>query len=129
MRSLQRDKNGRVTTKAARLERLDASIPPDAPLAEILEASAEQLADGPDNVKSSVQDLLGLSYEHFTQSVLLPQGGFSDFLRATPANRQRLLVELLAFGVYKEIGQRARERADARREQSEARGAGPRRAR
>jgi DNA repair protein SbcC/Rad50 len=111
VRSLQRDKNGRVTTKAARLERLDASIPCDAPLAEILEASAEQLAEGPDNVKARVQDLLGLSYEHFTQSVLLPQGGFSDFLRATPANRQRLLVELLAFGVYKEIGQRARERA------------------
>ena len=111
VRSLQRDKNGRVSTKAARLERLDASIPPDAPLAEILEASAEQLAEGPDNVKTRVQDLLGLSYEHFTQSVLLPQGGFSEFLRATPANRQRLLVELLAFGVYKEIGQRARERA------------------
>jgi exonuclease SbcC len=111
VRSLQRDKNGRVTTKAARLERLDPSIPPDAPLAEILEASAEQLAEGPDNVKTRVQDLLGLSYEHFTQSVLLPQGGFSEFLRATPANRQRLLVELLAFGVYKDIGQRARERA------------------
>ncbi len=111
VRSLQRDKNGRVTTKAARLERLDPSIPPDAPLLEILEASAEQLAEGPDNVKSRVQDLLGLSYEHFTQSVLLPQGGFSEFLRATPANRQRLLVELLAFGVYKDIGQRARERA------------------
>jgi exonuclease SbcC len=111
VRSLQRDKNGRVTTKAARLERLDASIPPDAPLSEILEASVEQLAEGPDNVKLKAQDLLGLSYEHFTQSVLLPQGGFSEFLRATPANRQRLLVELLAFGVYKEIGQRARERA------------------
>ncbi len=111
VRSLQRDKNGKVTTKAARLERLDASIPSDAPLAEILEASAEQLAEGPDNVKGKVQDLLGLSYEHFTQSVLLPQGGFSEFLRATPANRQRLLVELLAYGVYKEIGQHARERA------------------
>ena len=111
VRSLQRDKNGKVTTKAARLERLDPSIPSDAPLAEILEASVEQLAEGPDNVKTRVQDLLGLSYEHFTQSVLLPQGGFSEFLRATPANRQRLLVELLAFGVYKDIGQRARERA------------------
>ncbi|HSR82601.1 MAG TPA: SMC family ATPase, partial [Streptosporangiaceae bacterium] len=111
VRSLQRGKNGNVTTKAARLERLDASVPSGAPLAEILEASVEQLAEGPDNVKAKVQDLLGLSYEHFTQSVLLPQGGFSEFLRATPANRQRLLVELLAFGVYKEIGQRARERA------------------
>ncbi|HUC22990.1 MAG TPA: SMC family ATPase [Streptosporangiaceae bacterium] len=114
-RSLQRGKQGHVTTKAARLERLDASIPPQAPLQEILEASVEQLAEGPDNVKSRVQELLGLSYEHFTQSVLLPQGGFADFLRATPANRQRLLVELLAFGVYKEIGQRARERADTAR--------------
>jgi len=112
VRSLQRDRRGQVTTRAARLERLDASIPADAPLAEILEASVEQLAEGPEPVKSRCQDLLGLSYEHFTQSVLLPQGGFSEFLRATPANRQRLLVELLAFGVYKEIGQRARIRAD-----------------
>jgi len=111
VRSLSRDKRGQVHTTAARLERLDASVPADAPLAEILEASVEQIADGPDRVKSGVQDLLGLSYEHFTQSVLLPQGGFSEFLRATPANRQRLLVELLAFGVYKKIGQRSRERA------------------
>ena len=112
VRSLQRGRQGQVTTKAARLERLDASIPQEAPLQEILEASVEQLAEGPDNVKSRVQELLGLSYEHFTQSVLLPQGGFADFLRATPANRQRLLVELLAYGVYKDIGQRARERAE-----------------
>lgn len=118
-RSLQRGKQGQVTTKAARLERLDASIPPHAPLQDILEASVEQLAEGPDNVKSRVQELLGLSYEHFTQSVMLPQGGFADFLRATPANRQRLLVELLAFGVYKEIGQRARERAEIARNRSD----------
>jgi DNA repair protein SbcC/Rad50 len=111
-RQLQRDKHGKVTTKAARLERLDSSVPPDAPLGELLEASVEQLSDGPDQVKSKVSELLGLSYEHFTQSVLLPQGSFAEFLRATPANRQRLLVELLAFGVYKDIGQRARVRAD-----------------
>jgi len=112
VRSLQRDKQGRVTTKAARLERLDASVPPTATLTEILQASAEQLAEGPENVKLAVQELLGLSYEHFTQSVLLPQGGFAEFLRATPAKRQQLLVELLAFGVYKEAGQRARLRAE-----------------
>ena len=120
VRALSRDRRGQVTTKAARLERLDASVPADAPLGEILEASVEQLAEGPDRVKARVQHLLGLSYEHFTQSVLLPQGGFSEFLRATPANRQRLLVELLAFGVYKEIGQRARERAQRSDSQREA---------
>jgi exonuclease SbcC len=111
-RSLQRDRQGRVTTRAARLERLDASVPPTADLTEILQASIEQLAEGPDNVRTAAADLLGLSYEHFTQSVLLPQGGFAEFLRATPAKRQQLLVELLAFGVYKEAGQVARARAD-----------------
>ena len=40
-RSLQRDKRGQVTTKAARLERLDTASKPDAPLAELLEASVE----------------------------------------------------------------------------------------
>jgi DNA repair protein SbcC/Rad50 len=112
VRSLQRGRQGQVTTRAARLERLDPGIPSDAPLAELLGASIEPLAEGPDNVRATAQELLGLSYEHFTQSVLLPQGSFSEFLRATPANRQKLLVELLAFGVYKEIGQRARVRAD-----------------
>ncbi len=109
-RDLQRRRD-QVSTKAARLERLDPAIPPDADLKQILEASVEQLAEGPDNVKAAVQELLGLSYEHFTQSVLLPQGGFAEFLRAKPADRQQLLVELLAFGVYKTIGERARERA------------------
>ncbi|HKB31874.1 MAG TPA: SMC family ATPase [Streptosporangiaceae bacterium] len=111
VRSLTRDKRGQVHTKAARLERLDPAIPADAPIEEILQATAEQLAEGPDQVTARVADLLGLSYEHFTQSVLLPQGRFAEFLRATPSERQKLLVELLAFGVYKEIGQRARERA------------------
>jgi DNA repair protein SbcC/Rad50 len=111
-RQLQRDKRNNVTTRAARLERLDASIPPDAPRSQLLQASVEQVAEGPDQVKLKVSELLGLSYKHFTQSVLLPQGSFSEFLRANPADRQKLLVELLAFGVYKEIGQRARIRAD-----------------
>jgi len=43
--------------------------------------------------------------------VLLPQGRFADFLQAEPSKRQALLVELLAFGVYKKIGQQARDRA------------------
>ena len=111
VRALTRDARGRVHTKEARLERLDATVPPDAPIEQILQASVEQLAEGPDEVKAGVQDLLGLTYEHFTQSVLLPQGRFSEFLHAKSSDRQDLLVELLAFGVYEQIGQRARERA------------------
>jgi len=111
VRALTRDKKGLVHTKEARLELLDPQIPPDAPIADILAASINQLAEGPDQVKARVQHILGLTYEHFTQSVLLPQGRFSEFLQAKAADRQDLLVELLAFGVYNTVGQRARERA------------------
>ena len=111
LRALTRDKRG-VHTKEARLELLDPEIPPGAPIAEILAASVEQIAEGPDQVKAHVQDILGLTYEHFTQSVLLPQGRFSEFLHAKAADRQDLLVELLAFGVYNTVGQRARKRAE-----------------
>ena len=69
-------------------------------------ASIEPLAEGPDQVKAQVQEILGLTYEHFTQSVLLPQGRFSEFLHAKAADRQDLLVELLAFGVYKRSASR-----------------------
>src|SRR6266699_3446431 len=90
---------------------LDMTVRPDAPLAELVCASVEQLAEGPDQVKSQVQEILGLTYEHFTQSVLLPQGRFSEVLHAKPGERQNLLVELLAVGVYDQVGQRARELA------------------
>lgn len=109
VRALSRDARGQVHTKEARLERLDSSVPPDAPIQEIMQASVEQIAEGPEQVKAQVQELLGLSYEHFTQSVLLPQGRFSEFLHAKPSDRQDLLVELLAFGVYERIGRLARE--------------------
>ena len=111
VRALARDKRGQVHTREARLDLLDPAVPPDAPLADLLGAAIEHLAEGPDPVKAKVQDILGLTYDHFTQSVLLPQGRFADFLQTEPSKRQELLVELLAFGVYKKIGQQARERA------------------
>ncbi len=111
VRALVRNARGQVNTKEARLEILDSAVPASASMTELLEASVEAIAEGPDQVKAAVQGILGLTYEHFTQSVLLPQGRFSEFLHSRPADRQNLLVELLAFGVYETVGQKARERA------------------
>ncbi len=112
VRALTRTARGAVQTKEARLELLDPSVPRDAPLADLLAASIEAVAEGPDQVKAAVQEILGLTYDHFTQSVLLPQGRFSEFLHAKAADRQDLLVELLAFGVYNAVGQLARRRGE-----------------
>lgn len=109
-RHLRRDARGAVHTKEARLERLDDSVPIDAELAKLLEASVEQVAEGPEEVTAGVTELLGIGYEHFTQCVLLPQGRFAEFLHAKPGDRQDLLIELLAYAVYEQVGQRARER-------------------
>jgi DNA repair protein SbcC/Rad50 len=111
VRALARDKRGQVHTREARLDLLDPAVAPDAPLADLLGAAIEHLSEGPDPVKAKVKDILGLTYDHFIQSVLLPQGRFADFLQTEPSKRQELLVELLAFGVYKKIGQQARDRA------------------
>src|SRR5487761_1187951 len=110
VRALTRDKRGRGHTKEARLELLDPAIDAGAPIAELLAASVLQLAEGPDEVTAQVEDILGLSYRHFTQSVLLPQGRFSEFLQAKATARPDLPGALLAFGVYEKVGQRARER-------------------
>jgi DNA repair protein SbcC/Rad50 len=120
VRALTRDKKGLVHTKEARLERLDPQVPASAPVADLLAATVESLAGGPDEVKAQVQEILGLTYEHFTQSVLLPQGRFSEFLHAKPADRQGLLVELLAFGIYEMVGQQARRRAEVAKERLRA---------
>jgi DNA repair protein SbcC/Rad50 len=109
VRRLARNSRGVVQTKEARLERLDDAAPVDGDLARVLEASVEQLAEGV-RVTAAVSELLGIGYEHFTQCVLLPQGRFAEFLNATPGERQDLLIELLAFSVYEDVGQRARNR-------------------
>ncbi|HCU94583.1 MAG TPA: chromosome segregation protein SMC [Actinobacteria bacterium] len=110
-RALTRGRGGQVTTKEARLDLLDPAIEPGAQIEDLLEAVAEPVAEGPDEVRSRVEAILGLSYKHFTQSVLLPQGRFAEFLNATPGDRQKLLVELLAFSIYRMVGEAARERA------------------
>lgn len=110
VRLLRRTAQGAVQTKEARLDRLDASVPPDADLTKILEQVVESRAEG-DKVTGAVSELLGISYEQFTQCVVLPQGRFAEFLQAKPGDRQDLLIQLLAYAVYEDVGQRARERA------------------
>jgi exonuclease SbcC len=58
-------------------------------------------------VNSRLQTLLGLEYEAFIQSVLLPQGEFSRFLKSKPADQRQILRDLLRLGVYERMRERA----------------------
>jgi exonuclease SbcC len=76
-----------------------------------LESGARILAGNEKELTEQVERLTGLSFNHFTRCVVLPQGAFAEFLHAKPSERQSLLVELLGIDVYRRIGRRAREQA------------------
>ena len=91
IRVVQRTKTG-ATTHEARLEGGDADVV------------------GADQLTMAVEGLLGLSFEHFTKSVVLPQGEFASFLLDGPKDRQALLRELLNLGRYGRVRELAKER-------------------
>ncbi|HVF52465.1 MAG TPA: SMC family ATPase [Actinomycetota bacterium] len=75
-----------------------------------LQKGEEVLAGNADELTAAVAGLIGLSFEHFTKCVVLPQGEFARFLHDKPADRQDLLVKLLNLGVYDDMRQAARAR-------------------
>lgn len=76
-----------------------------------LEAGGEVLAGNADELTERVTELVGLSFEHFTKCVVLPQGDFARFLHDKPGERQDLVVKLLNLGVYERMRQLATARA------------------
>src|SRR5580698_11630464 len=99
-------KTSRVTMHASRLERLHDPGDLDGE-GDVLAAESE--------VTKAVENLLGLSYEHFTTCVALPQGEFAEFLHATPGKRQDILSSLLGYELYDELQSRANSRARDKR--------------
>ncbi|MGH2753596.1 MAG: AAA family ATPase [Actinomycetota bacterium] len=75
------------------------------------EGAAEPLAGSGPELTSEVTRLLGLTFEHFTKCVALPQGDFARFLHDDPKDRQEFLVKLLNLGVYEWMQQMANTRA------------------
>ncbi len=73
--------------------------------------SEEPIAGNAAEVTAEVTKLLGLTYDHFTKAVVLPQGAFADFLTDRPAERQALLRALLEVGLFEQVMQLANSRA------------------
>jgi exonuclease SbcC len=110
-RVVRRDSKGKVNTTHAGLEQLPAGFDLstfDTAPAQRGEASlGVVLAGTPAEMESAVLDAVGLPYEQFTRSVMLPQGDFARFLHAKPKERQDILVNLLGLHVYRRIAERA----------------------
>ena len=100
---------------AQRNARLERYADPAATGDPSVDEPTESLAADPKTVRSQVAELLGLDFEDFCTCVVLPQGDFATFLRASVGQRQDILLKLLGARHYDAIGRLAGRRAnDAR---------------
>ena len=84
-----------------------------------LERSAEILAGRASEMGEAVEKALGLDFDRFTKTVVLPQGRFARFLHDQPRDRQEVLRQLLGLDLYTRMGAEARKRAATCRDQRE----------
>ncbi|MBI4213294.1 MAG: SMC family ATPase [Chloroflexi bacterium] len=74
-------------------------------------------ASGARPVVERIEAIVGLDFDGFTRSVLLPQGRFQEFLAGDPSKRREVLSGLLRLEVYQGV----RRRAEMRRGELQAR--------
>jgi exonuclease SbcC len=68
-----------------------------------------QDVSGSERLTARIEELLGLDFDSFTKTVILPQGKYAEFLGSEPSKRRDLLEKILELGVYKRVVERARE--------------------
>ncbi|MEA2477790.1 MAG: repair protein SbcC/Rad50, partial [Actinomycetota bacterium] len=82
-------------------------------------ASYGEGADSVTQVKSIICELVGLDYDAFTRSVILPQGKFAEFLTGDATKRREILTELLGLELFQRMARRSREIATTAKVQSD----------
>ncbi|HEX6330744.1 MAG TPA: SMC family ATPase [Actinomycetota bacterium] len=71
-----------------------------------------QAGEGADRVGTAnqmIERAVGLDYEAFTRTVLLPQGRFAEFLVGEARQRRDILTDLLGLELFERLGRRAGE--------------------
>src|SRR5579859_4827461 len=78
---------------------------------EVQESSGEweALSNRVFEVRAKIEEIVGIDFDGFIKSIVLPQGEFDRFLRGDPVERRKILSDLLHLGIYEEMGKRARQ--------------------
>src|SRR6266403_175797 len=77
------------------------------------------LADKVGQADPIVESIVGLDFNGFTKSVVLPQGRFDEFLKGRIDERRKILLDLLQLDIYSRMMQRANEIAKENKNKSE----------
>ena len=78
--------------------------------AKLEDGDGHLLAEGVRDVQAAIERCLGLPYDAFIQSIMLPQGEFARFLKSDPRERREILRELLRLDVYERMRMAAEQR-------------------
>lgn len=96
-RTIKRDKNGRYKTSSARLT------------SKIEDGEEKVIADKARDIQKSIENIVGLTSQDFTRSVVLPQGKFSEFLKLSGKGRRDMLERIFGLEKYgKELWEKIR---------------------
>ena len=68
-----------------------------------------QDTSGSELLTKRIERLLGLDFDSFTKTVVLPQGKYAEFLISEPKKRRDLLAHILELGVYADVAERAKD--------------------
>ncbi|MCK6390077.1 MAG: AAA family ATPase, partial [Azonexus sp.] len=96
-------------------EKTDGAL--QAPRVELADAEGTILASQAKEKLERIAAITGLSFERFTKSMLLAQGGFAAFLNASANDRADLLEQLTGSEIYGEISRQVFEKARDVRQQ------------
>lgn len=88
-RKIKKDKKGKYKTSVAKL-------------IEKVEEESLILGEGVREVQKYIEEIIGLTAEDFTRSVVLPQGKFSEFLKLSGKDRRDMLERIFGLQKYGE---------------------------
>ncbi len=91
----RRKADGRFLTKVREVHNLTTGV---------------QLASNGKECDAVVPNILGITYEQFTKTVLLPQNQFAEFLRAPRKDKSEILEMLMGNDIYTLVSKRLHER-------------------
>lgn len=86
-REIKRNKNGEIRTAYAKLT-------------ELTTAGEVVLEDKASSVSKRCEDIIGLSVDDFSRTVVLPQGKFSEFLKLPNGQRREMLERIFNLEAY-----------------------------
>ncbi len=84
----------------------------DKPVRELSYYPSEELfAGNAKDLAAKVVEIIGMSYEQFSKSVMLAQGDFARFLKASDNDRAAILEQITGTNIYSDISKKIFERS------------------